>query len=856
MRKVLLGLLLLMAGALFSAEGTATVVRAHPWLTRGLERESLVGLRFENAYGGALDQVTFSFTLEHCTKADLSDFRLWIQPGPAYAFYESSAVRLDAGIMTKRETGEAGATTFTVTFENPDYASITAYDRTQGWVFAADRVWLTASVNPEISRVAKIRVDVASEEVRLGTNLYRVAKGSAETPHRVYPYLYRIGAYLPAQKALGGNFYRDATQQRVANLTELTHFEVYPVYNAEVNAFGVSWTDTDTKAYGQLAAARDAYHPRREDGSGARLILGLTKGATLSLASQGTSAFKASALGHASGDVYRAGFVGAVVTLMEAKGFDGLDIDWEYPNTYDGITVNNGEYAKYGLLLRDLAEAFFDRGWTLSICTNQSGWQMPGGEVMAAADYIDSMAYGPWPTFLGNAVMTQGINVCTSRNVPKRRIVVGQSIYSNANNQYGWGSLAAWVLEDCASWPERWDCDTVWRAWTNPNNGESGAYANFTGPTTYRAKCNRARLEGYGGVMSWGYYSDTAWEEGLSLAMHQAQAIWPHDAWPEPPRADDGFYELDSEEDWFWFREHPSNNVRLTGNLTFTHDPSPVESFSGVFDGGGHTLTLPKDVWLCTFGATALFREVTGTLRNLTVELAGRVVSRADRANDTAIPGNNTLATPSETAVLAASLGNGGSVENVTVRVLPEAEVQGVLKTAAVVASAWCPADGSATMRNVQAEIEGTVRAYADNSGGRAFDPSNACVGALIGWLGCPSGGQLSVEDCFVRLGASARVLAETGTGSSAGGAIGALNNTNPNVHNLNVRWVLGAEVSGKQSTETTPMPWIASYSLQSSSLPDVSGKILGPREGFPFTDWWLRTRAPFGVPAYTLRLR
>lgn len=245
MRKVLLGLLLLMAGALFSAEGTATVVRAHPWLTRGLERESLVGLRFENAYGGALDQVTFSFTLEHCTKADLSDFRLWVQPGPAYAFYEPSTVRLDAGIMTKTETGEAGATTFTVTFENPDYASITAYDRTQGWVFAADRVWLTASVNPEISRVAKIRVDVASEEVRLGTNLYRVAKGAAETPHRVYPYLYRIGAYLPAQKALDGNFYRDATQQRVANLTELTHFEVYPVYNAEANAFGVSWTDTD-----------------------------------------------------------------------------------------------------------------------------------------------------------------------------------------------------------------------------------------------------------------------------------------------------------------------------------------------------------------------------------------------------------------------------------------------------------------------------------------------------------------------------------------------------------------------------------------------------------------------------------
>ena len=100
----------------------ATVVRAHPWLTRGLARESLIGLRFggDGAYGGALDTLTFTFELANCTKADLTDIRLWIQPSEAYAFYEASAVRLDSGIMTRTETGDANATAFSVTFANPD----------------------------------------------------------------------------------------------------------------------------------------------------------------------------------------------------------------------------------------------------------------------------------------------------------------------------------------------------------------------------------------------------------------------------------------------------------------------------------------------------------------------------------------------------------------------------------------------------------------------------------------------------------------------------------------------------------------------------------------------------------------
>lgn len=860
-KRWVLSLAAVAAGAL-PAAGTATVVRAHPWLTRGLERESLVGLRFDGAYGGALDKVVFDFTLEGCAQEDFSDFRLWRQPGPAYAFYEPQARGLGAAmgqIVSAPTTDAEGRTTFSVTFENPGFASVTTGG--DAWVYPTvgnrahgDRVWLTARINPGISRAARIWVDVRPGTVRLGGNAFTVANGEAKAPHRVYPYCFRVNAYLPTNKT-GTGFFDDEVAKRVANLTELTHFEVWPTYDTGSDAFAVKWSEADERMLTRFRQVRDAHHPRTEDGGGARIVLGLTKGATLSLASQGGAAFRASALGHAAGDVYRAGFVRALVALMGEKGFDGLDIDWEYPDLLaDGTSVSNGECAKYGLLLRDLAEAFFDRGWTLSVCTNQSGWHMPGGEVLAAADYVDAMAYGPWPTFLGNAVMTQGIGVCTARDVPRRRIVVGQAIYSNANYQYGWGQLAGYVRSAHAAWPERWDCDTLWKAWSNPNNGKSGDFINFTGPTTYRAKCNRARMEGYGGVMSWGYYSDDAWAGGLSLAMHQAQAIWPHDVWPEPPLVG-GFRELDSEEDWFWLRDHPDNDARLVADIAFAHDPLPIEAFSRTLDGNGHTLTLPADVWLCTFGETALIRNLTGTVRGLTVDLAGRVVTRADRANDTDVTGN-TLAAANATAVLAAGLGNGGRIENVTVRVRRGAEVQGAVKTAAVVASVWCPAGGSAVLRGVRAEIEGTVSAFADNSGGTPFDPANACVGALAGWVACPAGAELRVEACFVRLGPSARVSARTGSQSSAGGAIGGLNNANPVIRDLCLRWASGAEVSGKQASGTTPMPWVASYSLPASALPDVSGKILGPREGFPFKDWWLSARAPFAVSSYVFRLR
>ena len=849
----------LLANALFAA-GTATVIRAHPWLTRGVDQESLIGLRFADSWGGGLNALSFQVDLKGCTRGDFSNIHLWIQPKPAYAFYAPTAVLLDNSIMTKTVNGEASATSFTITFENKNYQAV-PQDRAKGWVYNNDRIWLTASINEAISPDAEITIRVVSPSLKLGGNTYNIADITPTPPHRVYPYRYRINAYLRNERMKGAvsgrnsDIFDNLPQQRVANLTDLTLINLYPIYNSASDAFTLSWdkkvvaagTVSDTVGIERLRMLRDTYHPK------ARLHVSLTMGSALTLDSMNTgNAFDATALGHATGERYRAAFVQHIVALMEEKRLNGLDIDWEYPNTLGGENINNGEYEKYGLLLRELAEAFFPYGWDLAVCTNQSGWHIPGGEVLAAADFINAMAYGPWPQFLANTVMDAGISVCTERNVPKRRIVVGQAMYSNAAQQYGWDACVNRLQK--LPLPQALDCDAYKETWSH--NGKSGNYLYFCGPTTYRTKCNRVRLEGYGGVMSWGYYSDVAWNNTFSLGRHQAQAIWPESGVvTTPPQTADGYYAIDSEDDWAWLRANPTAKARLTADITFTRDPLPIEGFSGELDGDGHTLTLPKNTWIATFGNTALFSSVTGSLHDLTLDIYGRVITRADHAADS---GPETTSTPPSTitAGLVGNLSSGGHLENITVFLREGAEIQGINGTAAVVGNAHCDTTHTVRIKNVTADIAGTIRILTETATGTPYDVKNGAAGGLIGWWGGPSGTGLALENCTVKLRSTALINAETGTVSSAGAGIGHVNNINATLAGLHIQWTAGAQVKGKQTTNQTPMPWVASYSCTQTTYPKASGSITAISSALPWTSWWLKTESPIKRPGLRFYIR
>ena len=851
-------------------QSTAVVVRAHPWLTRGLPRESLIGIRFWGGiggqFGGPLQQpITFRFQLKNSD----SEFTLTYTPRP--------------------NSGDQWI-----------------YPRT-GTRTESDYIWLTAAINPAISRDAEIRVSVDNKQIHLQDGTYAVdnnLKDGAVAPHRIYPYKYRVNAYLRDDRMAGAtarpNYQRDVfsgdgtpegeakeARLRTSNLTELTLIDVFPIYNAETDTFELSWDRklesgswlvNDTLGLERLKKFRDLYHPE------ARIHFSLTKDGhpqgsanrinehTLDSMNTGT-AFRASVLGHAVGDKYRLAFVDTLVKHMETYGLDGLDVDWEYPNTIRNVgnTVNNDEFRKYGRLLRDLSEAFFNHGWELAMCTNL-GYQMPTGNeraILAVPDFINSMAYGGSPLNASNQVMSNAVNLLTNRGVPKRRIVVGQAIYSDTSYHLGWDEIANYLRRDGSKdYFSRLDSDTYWINWSY--NGNSGSYHTYTGPTTYRAKCNRIRIEGYGGAMSWGYY------DLLCLAQNQAQAIWPHDYfWPTPPKSEDDFYLLDSEEDWFWFRDNPGHNVRLDGDIIFTHDPLPISSFSGTLDGAGYTLTLPKDVWLCTFDNTALFQSLTGTVKNLTVVLKGRSVTRNDRKNDNA-PGNTSLKLPGDgqAALLAASLGGNATLSNVTLHLAENAEVQGAKQTGLLAANVWTNQSPGVTLTNVRAEINGTVRNLADNSGDCLLDGTDSegnryntltrysCVGGLIGWAGTSTA--ITLTDCAVTLASTARIANETGYDDAAAGAIGHSNTASVRINGLDVTWRDGATIVAKAPTDgldRTPSPWVSCYYTSVAAPTSASGRILVPsaertafREQWP--SYWLETLAPLLGPGYRLRLR
>ena len=912
-------------------ESTAVVVRAHPWLTRGLARESLIGIRFwggiDGNYGGPLVQpVTFRFQLKNCTREDLGELALWYLPYNQNPYSWREGLGQMAGTISETEVSE---TEFTLTYTPlPDNGETWIHPRTETRTESA-YIWLTAAIDPAISRDAEIRVRVDNETIRLQDGSYAVdnnllADGTV-APHRVYPYKYRVNAYLRADRMHGvagraSDVLDDATEARLAGLTDVMLSSLKVAYDRESGSFylnlGETYNGSGTYADGlrRMTDLRDgtnksgtnpslhaAPHLRvfasldkgpfiqalNPDGTGKTEVVGyddegkpITKPVWEKLDSDGDgNAHEAYPLGHAAGALHRAALVDGIVEMMAACDLDGLDVDWEYPNQIrDGVSGGgngNREFEKYGLLLRDLAEAFFNHGWELAMCTNL-GYQMPHAEVMAVPDFINSMAYGGGTLNASNKVMDTAIAVLTSRNVPKRRILLGQAIFSNTSYHLGWDEIVSRLRNDQSKdYFSRLDSDTYWQAWSY--NGRSGAYHTYTGPTTYRAKCNRARMEGYGGVMSWGYYADTRWgtDDLLCLGQNQAQAVWPHDyRWPTPPQ-DDGFYLLDSEDDWFWFQDNPGHNVRLAADIAFTHDPLPIERFARTLDGAGHTLTLPRDVWLCTFDDTALFRTLSGTVKDLTVVLEGRAVTRNDRKDDTAA-GNTSLKLlgNGRAALLAASLTGNATLADVSLRLAEGAEVQGAKQAGLLAANAWTNQSPGITLTRVRADIAGIVRNLADNTGDCPLDGTDAegnrfntltqhtCVGGLIGWVGAPSGA-VALTDCAVAFAPTARVANDTGYDDAAGGAVGHVNTAAVLLDGLDVAWRAGAAIAAKAPADKASAgasPWAACFS--DGIVPGVaSGRILVPRaeraafrEAWP--SYWLERVAPLWFPGYRLRLR
>ena len=825
MRLIVVVMALIFAGEVF-AGNVATVVRAHPYLTRGVDRESLLGIRFDGGWGGqvAANQVLdFRFDFTNCESSVISEVKIEYIPHSGsslggvyarpYAYYSGDAKAIT---YTKTENAAQDGSSLEVSFSGMTHSFYpnTPANGDSGYI------WLTAAISPDIPDDAEIWVTLVTDKITINGCAFEVTNGVAKAPHRVLKNRYQIAAYLRQDWMSASNAYglENSTSNRIANLTDIILVNNLRVkYDADSDSFKTSWTDNDAASTMRVINYRNLYNPD------CRVRLSLTRGWEYTTVG-GVLGYPLACA--TLNDTYRSKLVAEVIRILEEVGVDGLDIDYEYPGVHQSAKISDEmvwrDWHGYGLFLRDLAAEFFDRGWVLSICSNESGWCMaPSGmySAMHAADMIESMAYdyhtGSYPLHCSAQAMKYAMSVLTNRGISKRRVMAGQAMYSNWNYQPGWGTIVGWIGEN-------FDRDTY---------PQGSGYATFESPTTYHAKCDYARRENYGGVMSWGYYTDVAWNNRMSLARHQAKAIWPVPySWPTPEQDEKGVYLLKSEADFFWLRDHTNVSARFVQDIVLEHDPLPVESFSGTIDGNGHRLTIPWDTWIVTEGQTALFKVLYGSIKNLTIDFSGRAVTCAARWNDTSEgPTANTIGelyNNCGTAVLVGSLAAGGTLQNVELNLLFGSEVQGARKAGGLMSDIYSTNDSLPTIvSNCMVNVEGTIHTQYRNSWEGTYSMAYSCAGAIAAWMG--GSGDIRVVNNEIFLGNHAELKAEHGTNCAVAGAIGDLNNSGLIISGLKVYVSQRATIAQADgSCNASPAYTVGSYFLANNADVGLSALV------------------------------
>ena len=721
--------------------GAVTLVRDHAWLTRGAGDEPILG--FRGLPWGKFNSLSVTFTLENCTPADIEAFRVYRLPPnrdgcalthcgtPTLTGAES--LRYISGTNDLDPDGDGA---FTLTFtQDPNVGGELAH---------GGSLWVTVDVRETIPVDASITAVPASDLVVDGMRVLTlgamVEPAGHPTPNRVYPFRHRIAAYTKA----------DVTDlwEREADLRFPTLTDLYVIENGNaacsVTGNALAINDTFRANFLRFKELRDKHHPEMR-------IAIVIRG------SPETTEAVRKAMG-----ADRAAFVRSCVDAMRELGADGMDVDFEY-------CVTDQQHRDFAGFMGALKDAFMaaGEGWELSMAVTPYH-NLPKNAALATVDSINVMAYdGPL-----NAPYSRMSNFSQnlhSLGVPDRRIVMGQAIYGGYGIQPGWNSIVD--LSDYTGY----DCDVATR---------NGTRHTFTGPTTYRGKVRQCLEWDLGGIMSWGYYSDVNWNNLQSLGRHQAQVIRPRTAWdwPEPPLVD-GVRELSTEGHWHWFADHAQTvaHARLTADITLTQDPRPIPTFSGTLDGGGHTLTLPAATWIVSYDDAALFQSLSGTVRNLTIDFAGRVISRRDRKFDAGSGSGNGVWLSSSgagkpggsAALLAATLSAPAVIDGVRLRLRAGSEIRGQHEVGALAGSLWAGPGTALTVTRCVIDAAGLVQAYGTDSLSREVTMNgNGDVGLLVGQCNWASSAHLTLTDNTVAIRPGAAIRSRLGTHRAAGGCI------------------------------------------------------------------------------------
>ncbi len=183
-----------------------------------------------------------------------------------------------------------------------------------------------------------------------------------------------------------------------------------------------------------------------------------------------------------------------MAALVLDRGYRGVDIDWEYPDTPE-------HRQNFGAFIAELREELAGSAASISMAASVT-YKIPTIYVTDQLDFLMTMSYEELAAEHFSMWRFQNdANKCLNDfKMLRQRIVVGLPFYSNGKGkltvQHGYSQIRSRYT----NLPP-----TANHFIAKNEDGSNGPEHSFNGPVLIKEKCSRLKKNRFGGVMIWAY---------------------------------------------------------------------------------------------------------------------------------------------------------------------------------------------------------------------------------------------------------------------------------------------------------------------------------------------------------------
>ena len=355
----------------------------------------------------------------------------------------------------------------------------------------------TAKGGGKVRGAIKHATDGQGEEVSPAKGLDGSKRADGKTaakPGEVYPFKYRIAPYVRPKFACA--FHKEMFTP--AHMKGMTDFIVFGYTHAGAKiapAHDALLHDKDL-APECLQLARNL----RGNGNEVRILAGF---------SCTESKNPMSAVMHDAEK--RRSLARNMAELVTANGYDGIDIDWEYPRE-NGRFKPRATWRKFAVFLAELRAELAGTGASISMAVT-TRYDAPNVEALEGVDFINSMSYGRPGKHSTKADAQADVKFLLDHKIPPAKIVLGLPFFSRDTMQKHADNGGCGYSSIIEMFPR---LDAGKNTFTHPSTGEEHF---FNGASLIKDKCKTFVLQqGIGGVCIWAYDTDVPMSHPKSLS--------------------------------------------------------------------------------------------------------------------------------------------------------------------------------------------------------------------------------------------------------------------------------------------------------------------------------------------------